>query len=54
MACGDKNSTHKKKRKRTFELDNVCNICGRETEDEFHAVINYTKARALREEIRAY
>lgn len=45
-------STKENKWKRTLELDNICNICGRETEDEYHAVIQCTKARALREELR--
>lgn len=31
-------------------MDNICSICGREKEDEFHATINCTKARALRED----
>lgn len=44
----------KNKWRRTLEVDNICNLCGRETEDEYHAVIACTKARALREEIRAF
>ncbi|PNT73452.1 hypothetical protein BRADI_2g58691v3 [Brachypodium distachyon] len=30
----------------------TCNICGWEEEDEHHAVLGCTKARALREELR--
>lgn len=44
--------TKENKWKRTLELDNICNICGRETEDEYHAVIKCTKTRALRDELR--
>lgn len=46
--------TKENKRKRTLEVDNICNICGKEKEDEFHAVMSCTKARALREEMRAH
>lgn len=45
--------TKKNKWKRTLEVDNICNICGRETEDEFHAVVSCSKAKALRNEMMA-
>lgn len=35
-----------------MELDSICNICGKETEDEYHATVSCTKARALRMEMR--
>ena len=38
--------------RRTLEVNATCPICGQEDEDVNHAVINCTKARALRSEIR--
>jgi hypothetical protein len=40
--------------RRSLETDGMCNICGREEEDSFHATINCTKARALRYEMRKH
>lgn len=44
--------TKENKRRRTLEIDGICNICGIEKEDAHHVVVNCTKARALREKIR--
>ena len=38
---------------RTIEKEDVCDICGREREDEFHAVISCTRSKALRDVMRA-
>jgi hypothetical protein len=47
VAC-DNLATKKNKMRRTLETDSICNICGREEEDCFHATIMCTKSRALR------
>ena len=46
--------TKENKWKRTLKLDNTCSICGGEVENEFHATVNCTKARALRKEMRSH
>ena len=46
--------TKENKRRRTLEIDGICNICGIEKEDAHHAIVNCTKARALREKIREH
>lgn len=38
--------------RRTLEVDSTYNICGNGEENEYHAVISYTKSRALRDEMR--
>ena len=38
--------------RRTIVDDNVCEICGMEKEDEFHAIITCTRSRALRHAMR--
>ena len=38
--------------KRTLEHDNIYNICGNGVEDSYHAIVTYTKSRALRAKIR--
>jgi hypothetical protein len=40
------------KMRRKLEVDSVCNICGREEENSFHAIVTCTKSRALRQEMR--
>ena len=45
-------ATMQNRKRRNMENDSTCRICGREEEDEFHAVISCTKAKALREELR--
>jgi hypothetical protein len=44
--------TEQNRCKRTMAVMPTCSICGRETEDGFHAVVACTKARALRHEVR--
>lgn len=48
----DSLATKENKRRCTLELDSTCKICGSETEDAFHAVVQCTKARALRFHLR--
>lgn len=45
-------ATKKNKFRRTIEVDSTCIICGNSEEDEFHAVVECTKSRALREAMR--
>ena len=45
-------ATKKNKFRRTLELDAICNICGVDEEDEFHAVLECTKSSAVREALR--
>ncbi|CAN6302143.1 unnamed protein product [Urochloa humidicola] len=45
-------ATLQNRKRRRMEIDSTCRICGREEEDEFHAVISCTKAKALRDELR--
>uniref|UniRef100_A0A8R7VD05 Reverse transcriptase zinc-binding domain-containing protein n=1 Tax=Triticum urartu TaxID=4572 RepID=A0A8R7VD05_TRIUA len=46
-------ATKMNKCKRTLAIDNTCNICGNTEENEYHAVVECTKSRALRQEMRA-
>lgn len=39
--------------RRTLAKEDVCDICGVEKEDEFHAMITCTRSRALRCAMRA-
>jgi ribonuclease HI len=50
----DNLATKRNKMRRSLERDGMCNICGREEEDSFHATVNCTKARALRYEMRKH
>jgi hypothetical protein len=50
----DNLATKRNKMRRSLETDGMCNICGREEEDSFHATVNCTKARALRYEMRKH
>lgn len=45
-------ATMQNRKRRNMENDSTCRICGIEEEDEFHAVISCTKAKALRLELR--
>lgn len=45
-------ATKLNKCKQTIELDAICNIYGNGVEDEFHAVVECTKIRALRHATR--
>jgi hypothetical protein len=40
--------------KRTIAVDDVCEICGMEQEDEFHAIIRCTRSTALRHAMKAF
>lgn len=40
--------------RRTLVEEDVCDICGVEKEDEFHATVKCTRSRALRQEMRAH
>jgi hypothetical protein len=40
--------------RRTLEMNSICNICGREEEDSFHATVMCTKSKALRTQMRTY
>jgi hypothetical protein len=53
-AARDNLATKRNKLKRTLETDGICNICGREEEDSFHAIVRCTKSRALRHEMRKH
>jgi ribonuclease HI len=53
VAC-DNLATKKNKMRRTLEMNSICNICGREEEDSFHATVMCTKSRALRTQMRTY
>uniref|UniRef100_A0A8R7V269 Reverse transcriptase domain-containing protein n=1 Tax=Triticum urartu TaxID=4572 RepID=A0A8R7V269_TRIUA len=46
-------ATKMNKCKHTLAIDNTCNICGNAEENEYHAVVECTKSRALRQEMRA-
>jgi hypothetical protein len=46
--------TQKNKWRRKLEVLNTCLICGNGTEDSFHAVVECTKARALRQRMRDF
>lgn len=39
---------------RTIATNDICEICGNEREDEYHAVITCTRSKAVRNEMRAY
>lgn len=34
--------------RRTIVLEDVCDICGTESEDEYHVVVSCTRSRAMR------
>jgi hypothetical protein len=53
-AAKDNLATKRNKFKRTLEIDSVCPVCGNGTETSFHALVECTKARALRVEMRKY
>jgi hypothetical protein len=40
--------------KRVHTITPICTICGHASEDAHHAIVSYTLARALREELRAH
>jgi hypothetical protein len=52
--ASDNLPTQKNKWRRTLELQNTCTICGNGTEDIFHAVVECTKAKALRHSMRTH
>jgi hypothetical protein len=47
-------STKKNKFRRPLEIDSTCSICGTAEEDSFHAIVECTKAHALRAEMRKH
>ncbi|XP_071683352.1 uncharacterized protein [Lolium perenne] len=51
VAC-DNLATKRNKLRRTLEMDSICNICGREEEDNYHATVKCTKSSALIYEMR--
>ena len=51
LAC-DNLATKQNKCKRNLEIDSTCNICGMADENSFHAVVECTKAHALRDQLR--
>jgi hypothetical protein len=53
-AAKDNLATKRNKFRRTLEIDSVCPVCGNGTETSFHALVECTKARALRVEMRKY
>jgi hypothetical protein len=44
--------TQTNRKNRTLERDAVCQLCGREEESAYHAVVKCTKTVALRHEVR--
>jgi hypothetical protein len=50
--ASDNLPTRENKRCRTLEIQNTCVACGNAKEDSFHATVECTKARALREKMR--
>jgi hypothetical protein len=53
LAC-DNLPTQRNKWRRTLEVQNTCNICGIDTEDSHHVVVQCTKAKALRAKMREF
>jgi hypothetical protein len=53
VAC-DNLATKRNKLRRTLEMESICNICGTEEEDSYHATVKCTKSRALRYEMRKH
>jgi hypothetical protein len=51
-AAKDNLATKRNKFKRTLEFDSVCPVCGNGVENSYHAIVECTKARALRLEMR--
>jgi hypothetical protein len=50
-AAKDNLATKRNKFKRTLEFDSVCPVCGNDVENSFRAIVECTKARALRLEM---
>jgi hypothetical protein len=46
--------TRKNKWRRTLEINDCCSICGTVAEDSFHAVVDCTKAKAIRRAMRKF
>jgi hypothetical protein len=42
------------KRRRTLEIQNTCVVCRNAEEDSFHATVECTKGRALREKMTEF
>lgn len=49
----DKLPTWENKRRRKIEMNGTCPVCGTKGENSYHATVECTKARALREALRA-